>query len=121
LGDSGFLLITLFFSGRLRFMKINGRNEGEGRDGSRECLKSSGSGGGGSSSVVATSLHRIYPTRNDLLFTFYEPLGMPRHIGRRTETDVTASGWLGRNRVAALGLPRCPVGRILGRLFGRLI
>jgi hypothetical protein len=107
----------LFFSGRLRFMKINGRNEGEGRDGSRECLKSSGSwGGGGSSSVVATSLNRIY-----LLFTFYEPLGMPRHIGRRTETDVTASGWLGRNRVAALGLPRCPVGRILGRLFGRLI
>jgi hypothetical protein len=68
---------------------------------------------------VATSLHRIYPTRNDLLFTFYEPLGKPRHIGRRGQMYRF---WMaGQKLVAALGLPRCPVGRILGRLFGRLI
>jgi len=52
---------------------------------------------------VATSLHRIYPTRNDLLFTFYEPLGMPRHIGRRGQMYRF---WMaGQKPVAALGLP----------------
>jgi hypothetical protein len=47
----------------------------------------------GGSSGVATSLHCIFPTRNDLLFTFYEPFGMPRHIGRRRQTLPPVDGW----------------------------
>jgi len=49
-------------------MKINGRNEGEGRDGSRECLKSSGSGGGGG---VPQLWPRRYIAYIPLATTFY--------------------------------------------------
>jgi hypothetical protein len=91
---------------------------GEGRDGSRECLKSSGQWGG--SSVVATLLHCIFPTRNDLLFTFYEPCGMPRHIGRRTQMLPPLGGWAETVLQHSDSLV-AQSDEILGRLFGRLI
>jgi hypothetical protein len=69
-------------------MKINGRNEGEGRDGSRECLKNSGSGGEGeflSCGHVVTShiSHSQRPSIHVLRATWNAEAHWASYIDRR--------------------------------------
>ncbi|KAE9376939.1 hypothetical protein N431DRAFT_187603 [Stipitochalara longipes BDJ] len=64
----------------------------------------------------------LRPRRYSTFFALASTLlfaGMPRHAGRRLQTSLPLDGWIKVSRTGgeqALGLPRCRVGRILGRL-----